>query len=103
MSEPKSFKRLDFHIDGNAKLINKVKPFIIHSTSVYIPLNQQNDTTQMSLIEFAEKNNIPISDINILLKNDISTIEKLSNVGISFLKTLNLSNIQAILNALGTS
>lgn len=38
MSDKLSFERLDFHMDKNAKLINKAKPFVVRSTSVYVPL-----------------------------------------------------------------
>lgn len=105
MSEPKSFKRLDFRIDKNARLINKVKPCMIRSTSVYIPLKDllnysPMENEKITLIDFANIHDIPMSDVNILLKNGINTIEELSSVGISYLKSLNLSNIQVILSAL---
>mgnify|MGYP004472712981 FL=1 len=105
MSEPKSFKPLAFHIQDSKK-INQVKPFIVHSTSIYIHLedlinySSMENNEKITLIDFANMHDIPMSDINILLKNGITTIEELSTVGISYLKNLGLSDIQAILNVL---
>lgn len=104
MNEVKSFKPLNFHIQDSKK-INPVKPFIVHSTSFYIPLkdllnNSPLENEKITLIDFANIHNISMNDVNILLKNGISTVEELSTVGISYLKGLGLSNIQVILNAL---
>lgn len=105
MSEPKSFKRLNFHVQDSKKM-NQVKPFVVRSTSIYIPLEDlisypmENKNEKITLIDFANIYDISMSDINILLKNGINTVEELSTVGISYLKNLGLSDVQAILNAL---